>query len=390
MSTFLQSRPKCLAVLSGLAHAELGHSPQHAQQLAQQLLYFLAMKRDLLASSVALDVSPSWQLDQLWHAMLLKSSVQQVVAAHLGSDVPHAAADAQLPNGVRLQRRLTAMTLMRLEGYSVQPSLWEEPGTALASVVWVPLLAGSVLPGVYLAASMTGVEGRSLVQHLTQRLGEPDAEAARRGVAGAAAAELRAHAGQPQPQRTTDDASGRDADRPWRCSDAEYRRLQREHPARGLVVLRTLTGQVKSIPCSVHWPVRAFKRAVQEVTGIPADLQRPIFRRKDMADGRTLADHNIGDGGCRYLQLPARCCLPGSGGGHLAKHLLAHGCWCPAMQRAGAAVWLLPLPACLRAPRPPPPASHACCMPQAPCPPALAACHPAGDTVHMTQHLKGC
>jgi hypothetical protein len=319
MPTYLQRQSKCPPLLVDLARSQCDAAadPEQAERLAQQLLAFLTTKRDLLASGVQLDMSPSWQLDGLWRALLLDTSVRDQVAAQLGCSVPRSAAEDTLPDDVKLQRRLVAMNLMAVEGYDVHVPFWTEPGTAMHTLVWVWSRPGSALPGVFLAACMSGAQMIRFTCDLMMKLGLADL-ALVRSLPSAAAAQLHLQLQAPVDALRTPDitsAAARHVHACWQEGADEAAQLQLllqqqqqnllQPCAAMLLVVRLLTGQQVTLACSPDWNVFMVKAAVQEAKGVPLDQQLMVYEGRELEDGRTLANCNVPHR--ELVLLPAAC-----------------------------------------------------------------------------------
>ena len=69
------------------------------------------------------------------------------------------------------------------------------------------------------------------------------------------------------------------------------------------VFIRDLNGKNRAVTVRTYESVRALKRKVAEVTGVPSEIQRLLFGGKQLADGEMLSKYNLEHGSTVHLVL---------------------------------------------------------------------------------------
>lgn len=103
---------------------------------AVELMRFLALRHNQPVHSMDcfLGVSPGYEVDKLFHAMLLNTEVAETVWATLGYRVYHSTMEGYTDDEIML-RRLYALNIWKRElGHEPSLGLWDEAGTIMADI----------------------------------------------------------------------------------------------------------------------------------------------------------------------------------------------------------------------------------------------------------------
>jgi Ubiquitin family len=153
--------PAVRALWRGCAELKLPH------YAAVELVRFLGVVRSVGFRPIGMgQLSPSEDLDRLWHWMLLNTMVAKQVHEYIGGEVPHSTLGSCDKEEDKVNRQLRAMTLMAREGYEPQMGLWRSEATVMRGTRRV----GVTVDGVANACTIYVCDGVTTESHVKMLL----------------------------------------------------------------------------------------------------------------------------------------------------------------------------------------------------------------------------
>ncbi|WRZ61753.1 hypothetical protein OG534_07995 [Streptomyces sp. NBC_01294] len=144
-------------------------TPNDAGRIVTEALKFVSVA----AAFPAVPITPSLEVDEGWHALILHTHLYARLCSRLGRFVHHY---PERPDPARYDPHVLTRTTVLIEqaGYTADPELWTGPGEALVTVgakafhTPMPGGCGPINPGN--CATHGGGEGEQVRRHADERV----------------------------------------------------------------------------------------------------------------------------------------------------------------------------------------------------------------------------